>query len=73
MIIEDKIPVTCPAYNKKVLLKVGYNKMKAPPKDVGFTYKYIGFSCDVTRSGKYCPHTECPLVELMDLRNCIYQ
>lgn len=71
MTVEDIYFDICPAYDKKVTLKIGFNKIKASPKDIGFTYKYIGPNCDFTRSGIRCPYIECPLVEERNLRRSI--
>lgn len=71
MIVEDLYFITCPANNQKLKLRVGFNKEKASPKDIGFTYNYIGTNCDFTRSGGRCPYTECPLVKTLGLRRSI--
>lgn len=73
MIINSKAFGTCPAHNQKVTLNVGYNKKKSSPKDIGFDYNYIGVNCDFTRAGKHCPYVDCPLVETLDLRRCIFR
>lgn len=71
MIVEDIYYDICPAYKQKTTLKIGFNKIKASPKDIGFSYKYIGINCDIICSGRPCPYVECPIVETRDLRRSI--
>ncbi len=71
MIVEDTYFDICPAHDQKVTLKIGFSKKKASPKDIDFTYDYIGTNCDITRSGKRCPYVECPIVEERGLRRSI--
>lgn len=71
MIVKDPYVDICPVYNQKVSLNIYFSKIKASPKDVGFTYKYQSFDCDFRRAKKRCPHVECPLVEMRGLRRSI--
>lgn len=71
MIVEDPYFDICPVHNRKVELRIGFNKLKASPKDIDYTYNYIGINCDFIRSGERCPYPECPLVEKRGLRHSI--
>ena len=74
MIVEESYSnVICPANKQHVTLKVGYDKIKASPKDIGFTFNYIGTNCDFIRQGEHCPYVECPLVEKLNLKRSIYK
>lgn len=71
MIVKDPYFDICPVHNEKVSLDIFFNRIKASPKDIGFTYKYQGFNCNLRRTGQHCPYPECPLVEKRGLRRSI--
>lgn len=63
----------CPVHDQKVKLDIKFDKIKASPKDIGFTYRYRGFDCSLRLMGKHCPLVDCPLIEEKGLRRSIFE